>query len=252
MDIQGANRHNLILSTAEPHLEFFRSFVWKDYRFWKIGDGFYYLKEPSTFHGLLEYIAVTTLGQKWLKIQLGMDYDKQHILHKWAAQYLKFKEKHSNDTYKKADGVFEAPSTGPAKSWLMFGYDLLCLSHKKALSVGIINKLKENELFQGARYEISVAAILIIAGCDIEWIDPNSRKSRSPELIASHRKTGFKFAVEAKSKKRPGMYNQPGSWEQELKGAASLIKEAIEQGSEDLPFVIFVDLNIPRDPKLPS
>lgn len=64
----------------------------------------------------------------------------------------------------------------------------------------LIERLKCRDGFQGARYEIAMAASLVRAGCDVNWINPKDAVFgvKTCELIATHRLTGVSFDVEAK------------------------------------------------------
>ena len=76
----------------------------------------------------------------------------------------------------------------------------------------LIKRLKDFHKFQGARYEILVAAVFTRAGFDIEWIDDTKASGKHPEFIATHKRTGRKIAVEAKSRRRPGIQEKlPGT-----------------------------------------
>ena len=138
--------------------------------------------------------------------------------------------------------------SGPDLFWLSFCYDLFCLLNKNVLSLDLINRLKDSQHFQGARYELAVAAIILRANCDIKWINKDDFSNKTCEFKATHKTSGIKFVVEAKSKKRPGVLNEPGIPlpECESKGFASLLKDALKK---DVPsgafFVIFVDDNLP-------
>ena len=61
-------------------------------------------------------------------------------------------------------------------------------------------RLGKREQFQGARYEIAVAAIFVRAGYKIEWLTDASR--RLPEFIARRDGSDVEIAVEAKSRPR--------------------------------------------------
>jgi hypothetical protein len=109
--------------------------------------------------------------------------------------------------------------------------------------------LRSREGFQGARYEIAMAASLVRAGCDVNWINPNNAIPglKTCELIATHRLTGISFAVQAKSKHREGILNQKGIFDTkaEHNGISRLLMDALKKDSQNLSLVIFIDLNLP-------
>jgi hypothetical protein len=116
-------------------------------------------------------------------------------------------------------------------------------------SLKLIEKLKNKNGFQGARYEIAMAASLVRAGCDVNWINPKNAISglKTCELIATHRLTGISFAVEAKSKHRNGVLNEKGIFDTKAEhtGVSHLLREALQKNPQNLPLVIFIDLNLP-------
>ena len=101
--------------------------------------------------------------------------------------------------------------TGPAKAYLCFGYDLYWLQLFHRLPESLIGRLKDFGAFQGARYEVLVAAVFARAGFEIEWIGDAEAASKHPEFIATHKRTGKKVGVETKSRQRPGAMNYIGT-----------------------------------------
>lgn len=91
--------------------------------------------------------------------------------------------------------------------------------------------------------------MLVRAGCDVNWINAKnaSHGVKSCELISIHRSTRISFAVEAKSKHRNGILNQKGAFDSkaEHQGVSDLLKSAVKKNSQNLPLVIFIDLNLP-------
>lgn len=67
----------------------------------------------------------------------------------------------------------------------------LCLKHTISLPTQLrfIEWLKANLSFQGAKYEIAIAASIVRAGCDIQWIDhkASEKGQKTCELIATHK-----------------------------------------------------------------
>ncbi len=115
----------------------------------------------------------------------------------------------------------------------------------------MLERLRDGNFFQGAKYEIQVAAIFARSGFNIEWIFDQSKKHC--EFIAVHRETKQRVAVEAKSRKRSGVLNAPGerqSAENIKVGVSKQIDEAIGQSPGNMPFVIFVDINMPHTPEV--
>lgn len=150
------------------------------------------------------------------------------------------------DQREEKDGSISCIPSGPILSWLAFGYDLLCLFHKNILPKKLINRLKHPREFQGAWFEVAAAATILRSGCDIKWITDKSK--RNCEFIATHRSTNINFGVEAKSKRRPGIFNESGTRSSKLVNCSSLIESGLGQAPSEIPFILFVDLNVPFIP----
>ena len=95
--------------------------------------------------------------------------------------------------------VYSAVATAPAAAYLQIAYDLYVLKHNVGLQKFVIDRLKQKELFQGARYELYVAGSLIKGGFSVEYEDEADKTRSHCEFIATHTETGKKFSVEAKS-----------------------------------------------------
>lgn len=81
----------------------------------------------------------------------------------------------------------------------------------------------------------------------IEHEDEKDRRKRHVEFIATHKETGEKISVEAKSKHRPGILGRSGNREtdQDINlRFGHLINEAIAKKPR-YPLVIFIDTNLP-------
>ncbi len=110
-----------------------------------------------------------------------------------------------------------------------------------------MRRLQHKDQFQGARHEAFVAATCIRAGYDIDYEDESDGTTRHVEFTATHRATGQKVSVEAKSRHRPGVLGREGtSVGSELvdAGIQRLIADALRKPASE-PLVIFLDLNLP-------
>ena len=85
------------------------------------------------------------------------------------------------------------------------------------------------------------------AGFAIEREDERDPTTRHAEFTATHKATGEKFSVEAKSKHRPGVLGFAGARQPEEKLSlkfGSLINDAAGKNPK-YPLVIFLDTNLP-------
>jgi hypothetical protein len=61
---------------------------------------------------------------------------------------------------------YEFKRTGPAQELLALAYDIYCLLQGDRLDWEVRDRLRTDDRFQGARYELAVAAIFIRSGFD--------------------------------------------------------------------------------------
>lgn len=199
----------------------------------------YYRPLSETFHDFLEFLAVQSLGDSWWKKQAN----PPHILVRYAEEYnVRKKEESLIDVCKEPDGSMSAIPTGPNLFWLLFCYDLFIIRNNNNLSDELIQRLKDRRHFQGARYELAIAAIFLRAGFDINWIKKDV--NQTCEFEAIHRKTGIKVEVEAKSKIRRGVLHEPIG-PKSRQGISKLLKDALKKKSTaEIPMIICIDVNL--------
>jgi hypothetical protein len=126
------------------------------------------------------------------------------------------------------------PVTGAATAFLQLSYDLYALEHNVEVRDLLLARLRNRDNFDGARYEVQVAAMLIRAGFALEFEDETDRTSRHCEFTATYSKTGRSFSVEVK--RRQGRRVRIGR----------LFNDAISKHAKH-PRVIFIDLNLRDD-----
>jgi len=88
---------------------------------------------------------------------------------------------------------------------------------------------------------------MVRAGFELRFENESDGSSKHPEFIATHKAMGTVVAVEAKSRHRPGVLGHPGErrTENQIGGIRSLFLRALEKEPQ-LPFIVFLDLNLPR------
>jgi hypothetical protein len=144
-------------------------------------------------------------------------------------------------------GIYQSVLDGPSAAYLCLAYDLYVLAHHGLLQSVVVRRLKSRDDFRSARYELFVAATLLRAGFSIEFEDETDSTRKHPEFIATHRVTGQRIAVEAKSKWRRGVIEwklgSPPDEEFRL-NIGDLLLDAITKQGDD-PLVVFIDANMP-------
>lgn len=226
-------------------------------RVWAIGDRVYLDRPPNeTFHEFLLHVLRVTLGEEWRAEQAASDnphfamrcFDEYHA---WTAEQS---EKNSPE-----DGVWAAEPNGWAQYLRSLAWDVATLIHAcpGGPPEGLTERLRDPVAFQGARYEIAVAAIFARLDCEIEFLDDNEalKGQKRVEFIATHRPTGQQVSVEAKSRRRKGVLNEEGEPDEKdpLRGDARAVRrlfvQALDKDVKDMPYLIFIDNNAPADPE---
>ena len=75
--------------------------------------------------------------------------------------------------------------TGNVQSLLCLAYDVYSVMHCGELPASSVERLKDRDNFQGARYEIAIAAIFVRVGFNIEWIE--DKQNKHCEFIATNK-----------------------------------------------------------------
>ncbi len=193
-----------------------------------------------TFHDFLNDYIKSALGPKWGTNEIQTKaLKKRHPILIWYDKLCHLQRRY----VKRLGEIYDAPMTGAATAWYSLAYDLYCLDHNAELQQKLINRLKNDDNFYGARYEIFVAAILIRAGFTIEFEDENKRGSTHCEFTATSRSTGRKFSVECK-------HRESGTRRGNLKLSKlgrTLRNALLKQANHAR--IVFIDLNFPYEPK---
>ena len=206
----------------------------------------------ETFHEFIIDLLRYSLGRKWIKRQRELPEADRHFIALCYTKYLEWRERNKTDTNREG-GRYGAFPDGWTRSLFSLAFDVYCLRHRATLPKKLINRLSSADQYQGARYEIAIAAMFTRLGFQVEFLDGKKLSGRRCEFIATHPEKSVSVAVEAKSRHRRGVIHFKGqSTEAErLKGdIQSLLDDALAQNPGDMPFMIFVDLNAPATPDL--
>lgn len=181
------------------------------------------------------------LGQDWNSEQLERPPEERHPLHQWENHWREARAGQVPEVERVEvdEGRFEAKPTGDLLALITLAYDVYSLKHSAALSDDVMGRLKNDDQFQGARYELAVGAVFLRAGYELTWLTETDRKL--PEFIAKHRQTGTEIAVEAKSRHRPGILGREGETPShtELKAdVGRLLRNALQKETDGRPFVV--------------
>lgn len=199
-----------------------------------------------TFHEFIITFLKDILGPSWGMAEQAKPDGEQHIVVKWITEMSNLLKNSPYRIENPARSLKSAQPSGNVQSLLAFAYDIYSVYHCGELPDGLIARIKNNDQFQGAKYEIAVAAIFARAGFDLRWIGKST--NRVCEFIAVHKTNGEKIIVEAKSRHRRGVLNRPGKVADLTKMTSEvgrLFSKALKKETNELPFMIFIDLNLP-------
>lgn len=203
--------------------------------------------KEETFQDFLINHLLWFLGEEWFNSEMRKPLEQRHIILRWrhelSEQLLK-QDSPDRDT----SVPLKAPMTGGAKALLVLADDVLQLAQALDTPSRVSERLGDMHEFQGARYEILVASLFARCGFQIGFIDDSTK--RNPEFIAS--KGSEKIAVEAKSRHRAGVLHERGAFADEAPAEIRrLYESAVGQNPGGMPFVVFIDVNLPLSPEVP-
>jgi len=222
--------------------EVLSSFIWRGKRFRIVWNRLYWFDSARTFPEFLNYLATVTLGRHWFSRQEELPESERHAIVQWRHGLFDLIRR-PPDT---PDGGWNI--TGPAQAYLSLAYDLYWLQINNKLPKSLRRRLRDREAFQGARYEILIAATFARAGFEIELLDESVKSTKHCEFIATHKRTGRVVYVEAKSRHRRGVLHQSGTFNEvtDMRGGIlGLYRDAVKQAPKGHPYLIFIDVNLP-------
>ena len=214
------------------------------YRFRAVGGRLYYGPLDESFHEFVLRLLREQLTHEWVQQELAKDPSDRHLIVRWFLEKDELFASHADDHGK---GVRSVVMTGGVKALLSLGYDVYSLLHTGKILPKLVNRLKDRNQFQGARYEMAVAAIVARCGLKLQWLNADEKHC---EFVARDERSGLEVGFEAKSHHREGVLHQPGTpppADQMKVKLGDHIKRALEQAPDNMPFAVFNDLNLPPE-----
>lgn len=235
------------------HINYIHPVVWQGGKVWAIGSRVYPgRRREETFHEFILHVLRSELGKEWYERQLALPEQDRHFVMECFAKWSSFTKSHTNPAALMAPGVYSADPNGSVLYLLALAWDVATLIHTTALPEKLMSRLRSHDQFQGARYEVAIAAMFARLDCEIVFQDEaeNLGGNKRVEFIATHRPTGQEIAVEAKSRHRAGVLNRPGEravdfLAKDARAVKQLFVRALEKAPESTPFIIFLDINAP-------
>ncbi len=184
---------------------------------------------------LVSYLK-SKLGINWLNQEVQKRGKDQHEVAKWYIKGVPNLEKENDQRWWEPNGK--------ALALLHLAYDLFILDNVAKLPDVLVNRLRVNDNFNGARYEVFVFATLIRAGFDILYSDERSGLSgRVPECLATHLESRAQVYVEAKTRNVKSVMGSKQGKRKKIR-LYDKLKDAIEKDISG-PYIIFLDTNLP-------
>lgn len=196
-----------------------------------------------TFLDAVHDHALDFFGVSMLEAEEARPLEARHPALQWMYTTFNF----LNELHAKGGAPPGGDQIGAGAAWYRFAYDLYTIRDNARLERVLKRRLMDPETFQGARHELWVAALCIAAGFAIEFEDESDNSRTHPEFIAKDRFSDACIAVEAKSRRRKGIYGFAGGKDSpagESVGIRQLVLDAYKKET-GLPLYVFVDVNLP-------
>jgi hypothetical protein len=201
-----------------------------------VGQQYWSHSHFRSFRTCVGHVLFEEIGADFFENQKQLELKNRHPLAVWHTLWEERLKQHA--------GSDAMADIGASAAWSLFAYQIYLLKENSELPSDLLERLRKNDGFQGARYEVYVAAIMLVSGYKIEWI-PHSSETHV-EFIATH-PDGRKFAVEAKSKHRLGVLKAGATDAPEAPfriDFQSNIVAGIRKNPE-LPLLLFAEVNVP-------
>ncbi|MCX6599963.1 MAG: hypothetical protein NT025_00145 [bacterium] len=223
-------------------------------RLWALGKRLYYNRpESETFHDFIVGVLISTLGQQWW--DANRHSSEPHFIMQCYLRMHEWRQQLENPENVTSTGTLMCVPDGYSGYLLSLAFDVCSLIHACNLPEPLLKRLRHKDQFQGARYEIAIASMFARLDCAVEFQDIASDPSaKRCEFLARHRDSGECIAVEAKSRHRSGVIHHPGTFELPhnlYSDLDRLFRDALCQSPGGLPYLIFVDVNLPLTPGTP-
>jgi hypothetical protein len=206
-----------------------------------IGTRLYPRPLEETTHEFLVYALMNELGGDWAREQGDLPDGRRHVVMRWYDELAASRAGASIDE----EGDRSAIASGNLQALLCLAEDVIDVLHAAVLDDALLARLRTPDHFQGARYELAMAAVFLRTGFRIAWIPPTAAE-QTPEFTAIGH--GVEFDVEVKSKHRSGVLGYPGATidpEITKVRAGTLLNDARAKADGTRPFVACIDLNLP-------
>ena len=223
----------------------------KGFRIVAVAGKIYWSKKWMTFIDFLNDYIKFVLDSRWGNAEIAKSFEDRHPILQWYDLVCR----HQKSAIPVPGKVHMMQPTGAMHAYIHLSYNLYLLAHNQPtdeysnkLQLELIKRLKQNDQFPGAYYETYVYAMLIKAGYSIELEDERDSSSTHCECVATFKKSGKKYSVEAKSIRRQGILGVTENFTSKSLGGSvrDQLYKALKKKSEH-PRIIFIDVNMPHE-----
>jgi hypothetical protein len=213
----------------------------QDHRFVVVGSRLYFNKHWQNFIDFLIFYVQDVMGREWWQAELRKPFGEQNPIVRWRAHLDEVSKNQQPDP---ETNLVSAVQDGIISALLLLSYDLYILRDHSKLQDEVVKRLRDRIQFQGARYELYVAATFIRAGFEIAYEDESDTSRKHTEFIAKHKASGLAMSVEAKARQR----QIRGEFEMASirPPVRDLLLSAAEKNTEH-PLVVSLELNLPPE-----
>ena len=205
-----------------------------------VGGKSYWSDDPNTnFPQFLGFYLDELLGFEWYKVEAKKQFCDQHPIVQWRTLM-------NQEVKARSSSAKILAATGAANAWVRLAYDMFLIANNAQLQKKLVKRLRDPIPFQGARFEAAIAAMMLTAGYDLEFANEKA-PGKHPEFYATHKITGQRLAVEAKSKYRDGVLGHKETGIVKIPDAGDIarhLKRALLKNPLE-PLLVFVELNLP-------
>lgn len=187
-----------------------------------------------SFHQFLIWYGLRQLGEDWINRHLsgGTNHAVADHIRKGLFVVPTEVERRGQMTACRMNGDLYA--------FLAFSYDVFTVADNARIQASLLHRVRLADQYQGARYELFVAASLLRAGFTIDFEDESDLQISHCEFTATAKGNNKSFSVEAKSRHRDpeSSFTKAGMYR--------ILQDALLKNAHH-ERIIFADVNLPPD-----
>lgn len=228
-------------------INYVKPILFKGKKVFAIGNQLFYQQPANqTLHEFIIEFMVRTLGVVWYEDERKRSDRNKHYIIKCIEEYFRWKTSNAISENEIQAGIYGVFPNGYVQYLLSLAFDLATLFHTTNLPEQLLTRLKNKKLFQGARYEIAIAAIFTRLDYTVKFYDDKYIGEKHPDFLVTHKLTNAEIDVEVKSKHRTGVLHIKGEPNQnEDAKLESIISQALSKNTGERPYLAFIDVNYP-------